>query len=335
MAYQRPLQNQSLATAAPPSNPAAQFRAFATGKNMMSRFEAVLGDRAPQFVASVVSAVNANKQLLKADPNSVMASALVAATLDLDINQSLGFAAIVPYNVNQYNQATKQWEKIPKAQFQMMVRGYVQLAVRSGQYATINAVEIYADEIDEESENILTGEVVLFPKSGGMRSEGNPQNIVGYAAYFRLLSGFEKTVYWSVEKIVNHAVRYSKSYDHKTGQFLKGSAWADNFEAMARKTVLKNALANWGVMTVAIQKAVVMDQMITKGFDDQGQPTYVSEEDDGEPAEPPVQQPLQAPVRPAGPPPQPQYDPDQFDDDEQLDLTEDDEAAMAAIWSGQ
>lgn len=326
--YQRPLQNQGLAKAAPPSNPAAQFRAFATGKNMMSRFEAVLGDRAPQFVASVVSAVNANKELLNADPNSVMASALVAATLDLDVNQSLGFAAIVPYK--------------GKAQFQMMVRGYVQLAVRSGQYATINAVEIYADEIDEESENILTGEVTLFPKSGGMRSEGNPQNIVGYAAYFRLLSGFEKTVYWSVEKIINHAIRYSKSYDSRTGNFRPGSAWADHFEAMARKTVLKNALGNWGVMSVAIQKAVVMDQMITNGFDDQGQPTYVSEEDDDEPVEPQVQQPLQAPARPARQAPkkapiqQPQYDPGQFDDeDEQLDLTEDDEAALEQIWGNQ
>jgi len=291
---------------------------------MMSRFEAVLGDRAPQFVASVVSAVSANKELLKADPNSVMASALVAATLDLDINQSLGFAAIVPY--------------AGKAQFQMMVRGYVQLAVRSGQYQTINAVEIYADEIIDGGENILTGEIRLFPKSKKMRLEGDPKNIVGYAAYFRLISGFEKTVYWPVEKIINHAIRYSKSYDPRTGNFRPGSAWADNFEAMARKTVLKNILANWGVMSVAIQKAVVMDQVITEGFDEHGDPTYVSEEDYDELEAPAAQQPLQAPAKPAprqAPVQQPQYDPDQFDDEEQLDLTEDDEAAMAAIWGAQ
>lgn len=317
MTYQRPLQNKSLGAIAPASNPIAQFRKFATGEAMMNRFKEVLGDRAPQFVASVVSAVNTNKELLNADPNSVMASALVAATLDLDVNQGLGFAAIVPYK--------------GRAQFQMMVRGYVQLAVRSGQYSTINAVEIYADEIDERSENILTGEVKLFPRAGGMRSAGNPDNIVGYAAYFRLLSGFEKTVYWPVEKIINHAIRYSKSYDSKTGRFRPGSAWADNFEAMARKTVLKNALANWGVMSVAIQKAVEMDQVITDGFDSQGSVSYAYEADQEE------EQEQLAPPQKNKPPVMSQEPPEEFEYDHYDDgiLSSDDDEAMAAIWGAQ
>jgi len=317
MTYQRPLQNKSLGAVAPASNPIAQFRKFATGEAMMNRFKEVLGDRAPQFVASVVSAVNTNKELLNADPNSVMASALVAATLDLDVNQGLGFAAIVPYK--------------GRAQFQMMVRGYVQLAVRSGQYSTINAVEIYADEIDERSENILTGEVKLFPRAGGMRSAGNPDNIVGYAAYFRLLSGFEKTVYWPVEKIINHAIRYSKSYDSKTGRFRPGSAWADNFEAMARKTVLKNALANWGVMSVAIQKAVEMDQVITDGFDSQGSVSYAYESDQEE------EQEQLAPPQKNKPSVMSQEPPEEFEYGHYDDgiLSSDDDEAMAAIWGAQ
>lgn len=269
-------QNQSLAQSAAPSNPVAELKAMANSPAMLNRFKQVIGEKAPQFLASVVSAVSTNPELMKADPNSILASAMVAATLDLDINPSLGFAAIVPYAKNKPikdgNGNIVSWSKTVNAQFQIMTKGFVQLAIRSGLYKNMNVTEVYQDEF--ESIDILSGELNMHPVSGGQREKGDLGMIVGYVAYFKLISGFEKTVYWSMDKIINHAQRYSKSYDQKTGRFFKGSAWADNFEAMCRKTVLKNALASWGILSTQMQKAIVADQGVIASVDKQDQIEY-------------------------------------------------------------
>lgn len=269
-------QNQSLAQSAAPSNPVAELKALANRPDMFNRFKQVIGDKAPQFLASVVSAVSTNPELMKADPNTILASAMVAATLDLDINPSLGFAAIVPYAKNKPikdgNGNITGWSKTVNAQFQIMTKGFVQLAIRSGLYKNMNVTEVYQDEF--ESIDILSGELNMHPVSGGQREKGDLGMIVGYVAYFKLISGFEKTVYWSMDKIINHAQRYSKSYDQKTGRFFKGSAWADNFEAMCRKTVLKNALASWGILSTQMQKAIVADQGVIASVDKQDQIEY-------------------------------------------------------------
>ena len=253
--------NQSLQKSAAPSNPVAELKSIASSPQMMNRFKEVIGDRAPQFLASVISAVSTNSKLMEAEPNSILASAMIAATLDLDINQSFGFAAIVPYDKNTPIKDASgnilRWEKTKIAQFQIMTKGLVQLAIRSGQYRNINVTEIYADEY--RSIDILSGDLSIFEPIEGQRSRGESGMIVGYAAYIKLITGFEKTVYWSLEKIMQHAARYSKSYDDRTGKFKKGSTWADNFEAMCKNTVLNNTLSSWGILSVKMQTAIAAD----------------------------------------------------------------------------
>lgn len=272
MSYNKYAKNQSLVKTAPPQNAVGAIKQMTNDPKMLARFQNVLGQKAPQFLASVVSAVSNNKQLQKATPMSVMGAAMVAAILNLDINPSLGFSAIVPYECNRKDD-DGNWIKTTEGQFQIMTKGFVQLAIRSGQYRNINVTEVYSDEF--EGEDIITGEVLMRPVADGYRSKGDSSKIVGYVAYFELISGFRKTVYWSKEKILNHAKKFSKSWDTRNGSFRKNSAWDSNFEAMCRKTVLKNALSSWGILSVEMQKAVVSDQGVIDDVDNLDDVDYV------------------------------------------------------------
>jgi recombination protein RecT len=219
-------------------------KGLATSQKMMKRFEEILGKRAPMFLSSLITAVNANEKLRKAEPESVLGAAMTAARLDLEIIQSLGFAAIVPYYKNG----------IVYGQFQIMAKGIVQLALRTGQYKNINVTEVYKDEF--KSVDILTGELEFEPVGNGDRANGNAENIVGYVAFFELLNGFRKTVYWPVEKIDKHAKKFSPSYGSSS------SPWRTNYSAMCEKTVLKSALSKWGLLSVQMQTAIANDQSI-------------------------------------------------------------------------
>jgi recombination protein RecT len=228
-------------------NPVSDIVKLCKSPAMMTRFGRVLGDKAGQFLAGVSSAVTVNAELLKADPNSVMAAALVAATLNLDVIPGLGLAALIPY----YDGNAKK----TKCQFQIMTRGIVQLALRSGQYTAINSTEIYEDEFDEY--NPLTGDFKLKSVKNGFRDRGIADKVIGYASYFRLLNGYQHVEFWTNSRILLHAERYSKSY----AKYHNG-LWLDNFPAMASKTVLKNNLSKWGPLSVEMQKAIVVDQKI-------------------------------------------------------------------------
>ena len=218
------------------------------GRNdaVQRRFQEVLGAKAPAFIASVIGAVNSNSMLQEADPASVFGSAMIAATLNLSVVPTLGQAALVPYKIKGQGAA--------KCQFQVMVRGLVQLAQRTGLYKTINAGEIYEDEYEDE--DLLTGDVRFQRVHGGYRDEGRTDKIIGYFAFMETTTGFRKTEYWTREDVVNHAQRFSKSYD-------KGP-WKDNFDAMAKKTVLKSLLNHYGPMSVdsALAQAITKDQMV-------------------------------------------------------------------------
>ena len=354
MAYVNHAQNQSLAKTAPPKNAVDAIKQMASNPKMLARFQDVLGKKAPQFLASVVSAVSANPQLHKATPMSVMGAAMVAATLNLDINPSLGFSAIVPYDRNRKDD-NGNWTKTTEGQFQIMTKGFVQLAIRSGQYRNINVAEVYSDEF--EGEDIITGEVIMHPVSDGYRSRGEDDKIVGYVAYLELVSGFRKTVYWSIEKILNHAKKFSKSFDSRTGQFRKGSSWDTNFEAMCRKTVLKNALSSWGILSVEMQRAVVTDQGVIDDVDNLDDVDYVDNPEkpeveyrgEAEPVEDePPKETAKANVKPETkrtaarapkaekPQPQPEVDtqsgPEDYDDSEDTILSDSDQAELDALW---
>lgn len=201
---------------------------------IQKRFHELLGKKAPGFISSVLQVVANNKVLAKANPQTVMTAAATAAALDLPINQNLGYAWIVPYK--------------GQAQFQMGWKGYVQLAQRTGQYKAINVVEIYANQF--KSFNVMTEELDAdFAKPG----EGE---VVGYAAFFKLVNGFEKTCYWTKEAVIKHAKKYSQAYGSSH------SPWndKDQFDAMAKKTVLKNTLAKWGILSIEMQTAQYADQ---------------------------------------------------------------------------
>lgn len=204
--------------------------------NIQQRFEQLLGDKAPGFISSVLQTVQNSKLLAKAKPSTILNAAATAAALDLPINQNLGFAWIVPYK--------------DEAQFQMGWKGYVQLALRTGKYKNINVTEVYKNQF--KSFNSLTEEIDAdFTKEG-------KGGVVGYVAYLKLTNGFEKTVYWSKVKVTNHAKKYSKAYSSKF------SPWQDKdqFDAMAKKTVLKSMISKWGIMSVEMHTAHAVDQSV-------------------------------------------------------------------------
>lgn len=214
------------------------------------RFNELLGQKAPGFLSSVLNVVNSNSLLKECNPREILAAAAIAASLDLPVDPNLGFAYIVPYKDRG----------APRPQFQVGYRGYIQLAMRTGLYKTINATHVYEGEI--ESYNRITGEVVFSER--GATSE----KIVGYIAYFKLINGFEKFEYWSVDKVIQHAERFSQSY--RAG---KSSPWHTDFDAMATKTVLKALLHKYGILSIEMQTAVKADQaLVSEG--DEGDPEF-------------------------------------------------------------
>lgn len=226
-------------TTAVSTNQPSTLKGMLGNEAIKKRFEEVLGAKAPGFISSIISATSLNKMLAECDPSSIVGAAAIAATLDLPINSSLGFAHIVPYNTQDGK----------KAQFQMGWKGYIQLAIRTGQYRTIDVKEIYSSQII--STNKKTGLPDFdFSKEGG--------EVVGYMAYYELMTGFEKVVYWNIAKIQSHGKKYSKSYENKFGQ------WQTNFDGMAKKTIVKHLLSTWGILSIDMQRAITTDQAVAK-----------------------------------------------------------------------
>ncbi len=214
-----------------------------------ARFGEVLGSRAPQFMASLV-AISSQSNLARCEPRSVIASAMIAATLDLPIEKSLGFAHVVPYG--------------DVAQFQMAAKGYVQLALRSAQYQRMNAKPINAeafDGYDEVGEPRINWELL---------DETKPA--IGYVVAWKLTNGFTKIAYWTKTKVEAHAAQFSQAYKKKK----MDSPWFTNFDKMALKTVVMNELRAWGILSVQMQTALKHDMTSQKDVD--ADPEYVDGE---------------------------------------------------------
>ena len=171
-----------------PVSVVGQIKDMMNQDRIKEKFKEVLGKKAPQFMASVTNTVSGSTQLKKCPASSIIGAAFVAATFDLPIDPNLGFAAIVPYNESVYNKATRTWKKMPRAQFQIMYKGFIQLAIRSGEYERMNYAVVYEDEL--LGYNPITGEIKFvtdFSKCT-QRASGNKSKIVGYYAWFRLKS---------------------------------------------------------------------------------------------------------------------------------------------------
>lgn len=208
---------------------------------MRKRFDELLGKRAPQFISSIVSMVNADKNLQQAfyeSPMTVIQSSLKAAMFDLPIDQSLGYAYIVPFKNYKKDIGAKKME----ATFILGWKGMHQLALRTGAYKTINVVDVREGEL--KSYNRLTEEVDIDFIEDEDAREALP--VVGYVGYYRLINGAEKTVYMSVKAITAHEKKFRK------GEY-QGKGWRDDWDAMARKTVYRILIGKWGVMSIDYQ----------------------------------------------------------------------------------
>jgi len=209
-----------------------------------------MADNAPLFISSLIDLYSGDNYLQKCAPGKVVMEALKAATLKLPINKSLGFAYIVPYNKSIMIDGKWQKEMIP--QMQIGWRGFVQLAMRTGSYKFINADVIYKGEM--KGYDKLTGELDLKGKK-------ESDEIIGYFAYIETVNGFKKTIYGSVDDIESHAKRYSESYkaDLNKPEGKRKSAWHTNFDEMALKTLIKQVLSKYGIMSVEMVSAFTAD----------------------------------------------------------------------------
>ena len=214
-------------------------------EEFINKAEDILKEGTPQFMASVLTLKNSNKLLAECDPIKLYNCCLMAAALKLPFNQNLGQAYIIPYKSKDGRQ---------EPQLQIGYKGFIQLAQRSGQFKRINCSDVREGEL--KSRNRLTGEIEFEWLED---AEHDRKEIIGYVAYFELLNGYQQTLYMSKAEVESHAKRYSQTYKQGFG------VWKDNFDAMAKKTVLKRILNQFAPLSVDMQKALEYDQADADG----------------------------------------------------------------------
>ena len=215
--------------------PMQRFNAQIRGANAQAYLVDVLGEKKEAFVTSLVSVVANDANLQKCNPMSVVYAAMKSVPLGLPIEQNLGFSAVIPYGEN--------------ASFQIMRNGWMDLLMRTGEVKFIANEVVYDGQLIKK--NKFTGEYVF--DEDAKKSD----KIIGYMAYVKLTGGFEKTVYWTVEEVKAHALRFSQTYKKGYG------VWKDNFDAMALKTVLKHLIVKYCPKSAELRKAIADDQSVT------------------------------------------------------------------------
>lgn len=222
------------------------MNSFLDGEGLRKRFDDLLGKRSAQFVSSIVSLVNADVNMQQAfyeSPMTVIQAGLKAAAFDLPVDQSLGYAYIVPFKNSKKNE-DGTWTKKMEATFILGWKGMHQMAIRTGAYKTINVVDVREGEL--KSYNRLTEDIKIdFIEDDAERES---KSVIGYVGYYRLVNGAEKTIYRTVKQIENHEKKFRK------GEHM-GKGWKDDWDAMARKTVYRELIGKWGVMSVEYQNS--------------------------------------------------------------------------------
>lgn len=252
--------SQQQTNVAKQERPIDLFKSVINAPSVQTQFNNALGEHKDAFVASLIDLFTGDKSLQTCKPQMVIAEALRAATLRLPLNKALGFAYIVVY-INSVKNPDGTWTKVPTPTFIPGYKGYIQLAMRTGQYRTINADYVYEGELRKV--NKLSGEIAF---DGEKKSD----KIVGYFCYFELLNGFSKTLYVSVEDMAAYAKRYSPSIGKNTtieqliskandGIVSKKVGWEGNFNDMALKTTIRRLLSKYGYLSVEMQNALSKD----------------------------------------------------------------------------
>ena len=207
------------------------LKSMMNAESVQEQFKNALGKNSATFVASVIDLYNGDSNLQLCNPKQVVMEALKAATLHLPINKALGYAFIIPFK-NSKKDEKGNWIKVYEPTFQMGYKGYIQLAMRTGQYRTINADVVYDGELRKV--NKLTGEIAF---DGERKSD----KVIGYFCYFELMNGFSKTLYMTVEQMANHAKRYSKAITSD------------------KDVTVEKLLNKYGYLSVEMQNAITND----------------------------------------------------------------------------
>lgn len=223
------------------SNNLPQLKSALNAPSVRQKFEEMLGKRSSQFMTSITSVVSNNVLLQKADVNSIIMGSAVAASMDLPLNANLGYAALVPFNSKDGC----------FAQLQVMVKGWTELFLRSGQCQSIICETVYEGQLVKK--NKFTGEYVFDEDAK------TSDKIIGFMAYFRLTNGFEKYEYMTIEEIKAHAQKFSQTFRRGSG------IWKDHFEEMAKKTVLKRLITKWAPKSIEMQRMAMFDQAVVNG----------------------------------------------------------------------
>lgn len=239
--------------------PLKQFNSFLANPRTQDYLTTVLAEKKASFVNNITALVSNNAALQVCKPDTLLFASLKATALDLPLDQNLGFAYVLPYKDNK--------KGVTLAQFQMGYKGFVQLALRTGQFKTLNATDVREGEL--VGEDFVTGDLT-FKKAENRES----LPVIGYVAYMRLLNGFEKYLYMTVAEMKAHALRYSQTYKNKFGN------WVENFDAMAKKTVIKLLLSKYAPLSVEMRDAIKADQAV---LNDKGEATYADNMPDDQP----------------------------------------------------
>lgn len=254
----------------------ASMAAFLNKPNVLANIDQTLGvENRQRFITGVISAVNANPVLKECTQMSVLSGALLGESLKLSPSPQLGHYYLVPYdqkektdrNGNVVTPAAKV------AQFQMGYKGYIQLAIRSGQYRNINVISIKAGEL--EYFDPLTEEIKVNLIRDFEARENAPT--IGYYAMFRLNNGFCKAIYWSKQKMEAHAVKYSPGYRKDREKGWTSTFWSKDFDGMAYKTMLRQLIGKWGIMSIEMQNAFEGDMTYAEDFGKNTYPENIAE----------------------------------------------------------
>ena len=229
-----------------------QFNSFITNERTQSYIATVLKDRAGSFMNNMVAIVANNVKLQECEPSTLLYAGMKATALNLPLDPSLGMSYVIPFKNNKLG--------LTEAQFQIGTKGFKQLALRSGQFQCINVTDVRDGEIKRR--NRLSGEIEFqFEEDDDKRAE---LKIVGYVSYFRLLNGFESTLYMTVQELKDHGLRYSQTFKSSVSYIKNSSKWTTDFEDMAKKTVLKLNLSRNAPLSVEMQDAVISDQAVIR-----------------------------------------------------------------------
>lgn len=270
------------------SNNQPKFSVFMNQEQIKGLVSQAVGKNAQRFTASIISAVSTNPALQKCTQRSILSGALLGESLGLSPSPQLGQYYLVPFDKKDRNGNVIE----TNAQFVLGAKGYKQLAMRSGQYLDIDVFEIKEGEY--KGRDKFTGKQKFEFIENDDERDALPT--VGYMAYFELLNGFRKQVYWTKVKMLKHADTYSPAFsakkyeDYISGKVPKNelykysSFWYKNFDEMAFKTLLRHLISQWGVMSIEMQDAFVRDNAVIK---ENGEPEYVEydEEAFAEPAQ--------------------------------------------------